>query len=96
MTLSTVPHKPQKKPAGALSPTEKHRRAQWYARLTYLAVMTIFVGICAVAVVSTMQQERAREGFHAIRVKKPISFFDYTYVEKPANGKAAQKSASSP
>ena len=72
---------PQSMPS-SLSPAEKHRRAQWAARVAYLAVMLIFVSICAIAVTSTMQHEREKEGFHAIRVKKPISFFDYTYVSK--------------
>jgi hypothetical protein len=90
MTASPVSNLPRR-PTGALSPAEKHRRAQWYARLTYLAVMVIFVSICAVAVVSTMQRERAKEGFRAIRVEKPISFFDYTYVGKPHELKSGRK-----
>ena len=80
---SSTTQAPQKAPS-TLSPAEKHRRAQWSARLAYLLVMLVFVSICAIAVTSTMQHEREKEGFHAIRVKKPISFFDYTYVEKPA------------
>jgi hypothetical protein len=77
----------------SLSPAEKHRRAQWAARFAYVAVMFIFLSICAIAVTSTMQHEREKDGFHAIRVKKPISFFDYTYVDKSGKPKPADKPA---
>lgn len=65
-----------------LSPAEKHRRAQLYARLTYAAVIVTFLTVCSVAVVTTMNNERNKEGFKAIHVSKPISFVDYTYVDK--------------
>lgn len=65
-----------------LSAAEKHRRAQLYARMTYGAIIITFVSVCAIAVVSTMNAERNREGYRPIEVSKPISFFDYTYVKK--------------
>lgn len=74
-------HSPELK---ELSPLEKHRRSQLYARLTYVMIMGIFLTICAVAVTTMMAMEREKEGFRAIELSKPISFFDYTYVKKPA------------
>lgn len=68
--------------AEPLSPAEKHRKAQLYARLTYGAIIVTFVTICAVAVLTTMNTEQNKEGFQAIHLEKPISFFDYTYVDK--------------
>ena len=65
-----------------LSPAEKHRRAQLYATLTYAGVIIVFVSVCAIAVFTTMNIEREKEGFRAIHLSKPISFFDYTYVDK--------------
>lgn len=65
-----------------LSPAEKHRRAQLYARFTYAGIIIIFVSVCAIAVLTTMNNERNKEGFQAIHLSKPISFFDYTYVDK--------------
>lgn len=65
-----------------LTPAEKHRRAQLYARLTYFAVIVVFVSVCAIAVTATMHTESTKEGFRAIHVTKPISFVDYTYVDK--------------
>jgi len=73
-----------------LSPAEKHRRAQLYARLTYAAVIVTFLSVCTVAVVTTMNNERNKEGFKAIHVTKPISFIDYTYVDQKP-GEQAQK-----
>ncbi len=69
-------------PKSQLSPAEKHRRSQHYARLTYAAIMLTFVAVCAVAVITTMSNERNKTGFKAIRLSKPISFFDYTYVDQ--------------
>ncbi|HEY9745360.1 MAG TPA: hypothetical protein V6C99_03995 [Oculatellaceae cyanobacterium] len=69
-------------PEKTLSDREKHRRSQLYARLTYVAIILIFVTVCGTAVFFTMQMERQKEGFRAIEVSKPISFFDYTYVKK--------------
>ncbi len=66
-----------------LSPLEKHRRSQLYARLTYVMIMGIFLTICTVAVTTMMAMERDKQGFRAIELSKPISFFDYTYVKKP-------------
>jgi hypothetical protein len=65
-----------------LTPAEKHRRAQLYARLTYFGVIVVFVSVCAIAVTATMRSESTKETFRAIHVKKPISFVDYTYVDK--------------
>jgi hypothetical protein len=65
-----------------LSPAEKHRRSQLYARFTYFGIIVVFVSVCAVAVLTTMSNERNKEGFRAIHLSKPISFFDYTYVDK--------------
>lgn len=65
-----------------LSDKEKHRRSQLYARMTYASIIVIFVAVCAMAVFFSMQMESQREGFKAIEVSKPISFFDYTYVKK--------------
>jgi hypothetical protein len=65
-----------------LSPAEKHRRSQLYARFTYFGIIVTFVTVCAIAVVTTMNNERNKEGFRAIHLSKPISFFDYTYVDK--------------
>lgn len=75
MTVATTPEKP-------ISDLEKHRRAQFYARVTYATIIVAFVSICATAVIFTMQSESHKEGFQAIEVAKPISFFDYTYVKK--------------
>jgi len=65
-----------------LTPLEKKRRAALYARLTYAGVMLVFITICAVAVVMTMQKESNKSSFRAIKVSKPIYFIDYTYVDK--------------
>jgi hypothetical protein len=65
-----------------LSDLEKHRRAQLYARITYGSIILIFLTVCGTAVFFTMQMESRKEGFKAIEVAKPISFFDYTYVKK--------------
>jgi hypothetical protein len=65
-----------------ISDVEKHRRAQLYARLTYAGVIVVFLSVCAIAVLATMKHESEKEGFRAIHVAKPISFFDYTYVDK--------------
>ncbi len=66
----------------SLSDIEKHRRSQLYARLTYVGIILVFVSVCAVAVLTTMNNEANREGFRPIEVSKPISFFDYSYVKK--------------
>jgi hypothetical protein len=68
--------------AKSISALEKHRRAQLYARLTYGGIIVIFVSVCAIAVLTTMNIEANREGYRPIEVSKPISFFDYTYVKK--------------
>jgi hypothetical protein len=65
-----------------LTPAEKHRRAQLYARLTYGAIIVTFVGVCAIAVIATMNMEANKETFRAIHVTKPISGFDTTYLDK--------------
>ena len=75
MTSITSSEKP-------LSDREKHRRSQFYARITYVSIIFIFLSVCATAVFFTMQMESQKEGFKAIEVAKPISFFDYTYVKK--------------
>lgn len=80
-----------------LSPAEKHRRAKLYARLTYLMIVVAFVSVCAVAVIVTMNTEREKESFRAIHLSKPISFFDYTYVDRQDQGQqrpAPRKSSS--
>lgn len=64
-----------------LTPLEKHRRSQLYARLTYVMIMGIFLTICTVAVTTMMAMEKNKQGFKAIELSKPISFFDYTYVK---------------
>lgn len=69
----------------SISAAEKHRRAQLYARLTYGGIIVIFVSVCAIAVITTMNIEANREGYRPIEVSKPISFFDYTYVKKDKN-----------
>src|SRR4051794_35505278 len=74
--------------ASRISLDEKRRRAKLYARLTYVGVILIFLTICTIAVIATMQHEREKEGFRAIHVSKPISFFDYTYVDSPAKSKS--------
>ena len=66
----------------SLSDREKHRRSQLYARITYVGIILVFVTVCATAVFFSMQMESHKEGFRAIEVSKPISFFDYTYVKK--------------
>lgn len=78
MTTSTSPQPP-------ISDAEKHRRATLYARLTYGAIILLFLGVCTVAVVATMVREKQKDGFQAIQLSKPISFFDYTYVQDDAN-----------
>ena len=74
-----------------LSPAEKHRRAQHYARLTYAGIILTFVTVCAVAVLATMNSEANKETFQAIHVAKPISFFDSTYVDKKAKPAASSQ-----
>jgi hypothetical protein len=73
-----------------LTSAEKHRRAQLYARFTYAGIIVIFLSVCAIAVLSTMQSEANKETFKAIHVSKPISFIDYTYVDKKASPKKAE------
>jgi hypothetical protein len=75
MTSITSTEKP-------ISDREKHRRSQLYARITYASIILIFLSVCATAVFFTMRIEGEKEGFKAIEVSKPISFFDYTYVKK--------------
>jgi hypothetical protein len=65
-----------------LTPAEKHRRAQHYARLTYGAIIVTFVSVCAFAVIMSMQMEASKDTFKAIHVTKPISFIDTTYMDK--------------
>lgn len=65
-----------------ITDAEKHRRAKLYARLTYAAIIIVFLSVCTVAVLTTMNIESQREGYRPIEVSKPISFFDYTYVKK--------------
>ena len=65
-----------------LTSAEKNRRAQLYARLTYVAIIVIFLSVCGIAVGTTMYTESHKETFHAIHLSKPISFIDYTYVDK--------------
>ena len=64
-----------------LSP-EQHKRSQRFAIITYTMVIVTFVSICTIAVVSTMSMERNKKGFQAIKVTKPISFIDTTYLPK--------------
>lgn len=64
--------------------TDDHRRAQIFARLTYVGVMLTFLTLCTVAVIVTMKQEKEKEGFKAIKVSQPISFFDKTYLKDEA------------
>ena len=70
-------------PLAELSPIERQRRSQFYARMTYVTIIGIFFSICAVAVLTMMSMERNKQGFQAIELSKPIAFFDYTYVKKP-------------
>jgi len=65
-----------------LTPAEKHRRAQLYARITYGGIILVFLSVCAIAVVATMYTESHKETFRAIHVTKPISGFDTTYLDK--------------
>ena len=76
-----------------ISAAEKHRRSQLYARLTYFLIILVFVSVCAIAVLTTMNIESNREGFRPIEVSKPISFFDYTYVKKDAKPGATSVNA---
>jgi len=48
----------------------------------YLLIIGLFLTICTVAVVCTMNSERNKTGFRAITVRHPISFIDTTYVDK--------------
>lgn len=68
-------------PVSKLSP-EQHKRSRRFAIITYSMVIVTFVSICTIAVVTTMQMEKNKQGFKAIKVTKPISFIDYTYVDK--------------
>lgn len=65
---------------------EEHQRAVKYARMTYAIIIFSFLSVVTIAVVTTMAMEKSNTGFHAITVKKPISFFDKTYLkqESPA------------
>lgn len=74
-----------------LSPQEKHRRAQLYARLTYGGIIITFLTVIGVAVSVTMYNESHKEGFRAIHLAKPISFIDYTYVDRPTQQPAGKK-----
>jgi hypothetical protein len=73
-----------------LTAQEKHRQSQRIARFTYAGIILTFLSVCGVAVFFTMQMEQNKSGFKAIHVQKPISFFDYTYVDKdkPSKSKA--------
>jgi hypothetical protein len=65
---------------------EEHRKSALFARLTYAAIIVTFVTLCTVAVVVTMNEERNKKGFRAIKVTQPISFIDRTYLDgKPAD-----------
>jgi hypothetical protein len=63
---------------------EQHRKSTLYARLTYLTIITTFLTICTVAVLTMMKMEQEKTGFKAIQVTQPISFFDKTYLKKDA------------
>jgi hypothetical protein len=73
---SYVSNKPDKK----ISTQEKHRRAVVNARWTYIIIFLSFFSVCAMAVIVTSAMEREKTGFKAIKVSKPISFIDSTYV----------------
>ena len=60
---------------------EQHKRSQRFAIFTYSAVIITFVSICAIAVISTMNAEKNKQGFRAIKVTQPISFIDTTYLD---------------
>lgn len=69
---------------------EERNRAQKFARFTYAGVMLAFITICAIAVITTMNIEKQNKGFKAIRVSKPISFIDTTYMD-PNTGRRVEK-----
>ena len=77
-----------------LTDAEKHRRSKLYARLTYGAIIIIFLTVCVVAVTATMSMEKNKQGFKAIQLSKPISFFDYTYVDERKSATHAEAPAS--
>lgn len=64
-----------------LSPSE-HRRAVIFARFVYAFILFSFIGVCAFAVIFTMNEEKSRSGFKAIKVTAPISFMDRTYMDE--------------
>jgi thiol:disulfide interchange protein len=63
----------------ATTPTDK--KTHMTARLVYVSVIIVFIGLCSVAVVTTMEMEKAKQGFKPITVKQPISFIDRTYLK---------------
>lgn len=76
---------------------EEARRSTFVARLIYAFVFTMFVSLCVLAVTTTMAMEKTRQqqnrtGFRAITVKRPVSFFDKTYLnDEPAQTPNAQQ-----
>jgi hypothetical protein len=74
-----------------LDAKERHKRAVRNARFVYLAIALSFLSICTVAVTSMMAMEKNKTTFKAIKVAKPISFFDHTYMDD--SQQAATKAA---
>ncbi len=64
---------------------EDHKKSKNFAIIAYVGVMMVFMTIIAVAVTVTMQQEASKTSFKAIKVSKPISFFDKTYMNDEAS-----------
>jgi len=62
------------------------------ARIVYALVFFSFIGLCTVAVLTTMDIDKNKKGFKPITVKQPISFIDNTYMAQktsdPAIGNA--------
>jgi nucleoside recognition membrane protein YjiH len=72
-----------------LSPSE-HRRAVVFARFVYAFILLSFIGVCAFAVIFTMNEEKSRSGFKAIKVTAPISFMDRTYMDEEKGNQAKE------
>jgi hypothetical protein len=67
--------------APAISEEDKRRRAIVTARIVYALVFFSFISLCVIAVTVTMAMEKDKPGFQQIKVEKPISYFDRTYMD---------------
>jgi hypothetical protein len=61
----------------------KIKKARRNAQITYLLIIGAFLSVITVAVTTTMMMEQEKQRlpiFHQIKVTRPISLFDKTYL----------------